>query len=110
MSHSKGAQHWLMQRISAAMLVPLGLWFVYFTVVNLGVPGEEVAAQMTSPWVAALMISLILFWFLHAQLGLDEIIEDYIHQPALKLFLSMGMKVSIVLMGIFAILSVVVMV
>lgn len=110
MSHSKHAQHWLMQRISAVMLVPLGLWFIYFTLVNLGVPGEEIAAQITSPWVATPMIGLILFWFCHAQLGIGDIIEDYVHQPALKLFLSVGTKVSIILMGIFAVLSVVVMV
>ena len=109
MSHSKHNQHWIFQRISATMLVPLGLWFIYFILVNLGVPSEEMAENFTSPWTAAPMLGLIVFGLYHAQLGIEEIIEDYVHQSALKLFLSIGTKLVIVLMGILSILAVIVM-
>lgn len=109
MSHSKQDQHWILQRISAVMLMPLGLWFIYFILVNLGVPGEEIAESFTSSWIAAPMIGLIVFWFYHARLGIEEIIEDYVHQSPLKLFLSMGTKLVLLLMGILSILAVIVM-
>ncbi len=81
---NEGAGHWLSQRLSGVALIPLVLWFV-FSIVDL--TGADLAAFKT--WAGAhynplLLILLSLAMFYHAQLGLRVVIEDYIHNEAVK--------------------------
>jgi len=79
------ATHWIGQRFSAVALVPLGLWFVFGAVIgNLGADHAAIRAWMASPVNATLMILFVLMAFQHGALGLQVVLEDYVHGAAAK--------------------------
>ena len=97
-SHS-GTGHFWRQRVTAAALVPLGLWFA-FTV--LGLAGANVVAPLAyfaHPWNAILMGAFVVFSLYHAYLGLQVVIDDYIHTPGAKIALLMLRLLAILLVG-----------
>ena len=85
-SHS-GTGHFWRQRVTAIALVPLGLWFG-FTVLGLA-GGNEVDAlnYFEHPLNAILMGAFAAIMLYHMSLGLQVIIDDYVHSPGGKIFL-----------------------
>ena len=82
-----GLGHWKAQRLSAIANAGLVLWFV-FSVTALAGAGAgygEVRAWLASPLAATLMILLIISVFYHAPLGLQVIVEDYVHHPGMRI-------------------------
>ena len=78
-SAKEGAGHWWAQRLTAVALVPLGLWFV-FSVLGLNHGQYEmIRAWIAEPLNTILLILLILSLLYHSALGLQVVIEDYIH-------------------------------
>jgi len=84
-SAKEGAAHWWAQRLTAVALVPLVLWFVISIIMLAGSGYGAVYHWMGSPFVSVLMILLIGAGFHHAQLGVQVIIEDYVHTGWLKI-------------------------
>jgi succinate dehydrogenase / fumarate reductase membrane anchor subunit len=82
-----GASHWYAQRVTAVALVLLGLWLVVSLATFGGVSHERVVAWLSSPVAAALAVLLVLTAAWHAVLGLQVVIEDYVHHPATELVL-----------------------
>lgn len=78
-SAKSGLHHWWAERVSAVALVPLTLWFVASVLANLAVPHAQAVAWLHNPAVTVLMILLLVALFHHAALGLQVIVEDYIH-------------------------------
>ncbi|MBO6559913.1 MAG: succinate dehydrogenase, hydrophobic membrane anchor protein [Nisaea sp.] len=105
-SAKAGLHHWWMQRITAIALIPLTLWFVASLISLAGAGYEETAAWLGSPFVAILMIALIVATFYHAALGLQVVIEDYIHHEGAKLALLLGVKLLAALLAIAALFAV----
>lgn len=79
-----GSGHWKLQRLTAIALVPLGLWFVFAMLALSGEPYEQVRAFFASPFNATMTVLVVIAAFLHARLGIQVIVEDYVHAPALK--------------------------
>jgi succinate dehydrogenase / fumarate reductase membrane anchor subunit len=80
-----GVGHWWAQRVSALMLVPLTVWFV---VALVGLPLNDYAAVsiwIASGWNPVWLALLLLAMCWHSRLGVQVVIEDYMHAPALKL-------------------------
>ena len=78
-SAQQGTGHWWAQRLTAVALVPLTVWFA---IVVLTLPHgnfEMVSAWIAEPVSAILMILLILTVVYHSNLGLQVVIEDYVH-------------------------------
>jgi len=103
-----GVGHWWSQRVSALMLVPLTLWFVISAVGLIGADRAAVAAWMHNPMAAVLMIMLIAATFYHAALGLQIVIEDYIHGEAARITTLLVMRllcILFVLRGVLAVLK-----
>ncbi len=108
-SAKDGVAHWWWQRLTSLALVPLSLWFVVSVVPLAGADHAAVAAWMASPWVAVLLVLFVGVLFHHLQLGLQVVLEDYVHLEWLKLTSLIAMKfVAVVLAaaGIFAVLRV----
>ena len=108
-SAKSGTHHWWLQRVTAVALVPLTIWFVISLIVHSGASYEEVRAWIGSPVPAVLMICLIAGMFHHAQLGLQVVIEDYIHAEASKmaaLFVVKGAAIFLGVLGIFSVLKI----
>ncbi len=83
----EGVHHWWMQRVSAIALVPLTLWFVIALVAHTGTDYAATRAWLGSPVIFGLMVLLIGATFYHAQLGLQVVIEDYVHSEGWKIAL-----------------------
>ena len=84
-SAKEGVRHWWAQRATAVALVPLSVWFLASLVCLLGGTRAELAAWLASPFSAGLMILFLLATFWHALLGLQVVIEDYVHHEGRKL-------------------------
>ncbi len=84
-SAKSGAEHWWRQRLTALANVPLVIWFVVSFVSLGGASYTEARAWLGSLTNATLMVLLIVSVFWHARLGIQVIIEDYVHGRALKL-------------------------
>lgn len=82
-----GARHWLAQRATAVLLVLLAAWLLYAAIALAGADHATVRAFLAQPLNASLMILLLVSLFYHAMLGLQVVIEDYVHQalPAIVL-------------------------
>ena len=108
-SAKSGTHHWWMQRLTAIALVPLSLWFVASLIVVVTAEHAVVIAWLHSPLVAILCCTLIMATFYHGQLGLQVVLEDYIHTEWLKLASIVVMKLSSLLLAaacLFAVLSI----
>jgi succinate dehydrogenase / fumarate reductase membrane anchor subunit len=80
-SAQSGVGHWWMQRLTAVALVPLVLWFVASLLVLMHSDYLTAHAMLAQPWNAVLMLAFIVAVFWHGQLGLQVVIEDYVHTP-----------------------------
>ena len=81
-SAKHGVRHWLAQRVTAVALVPLTLWFVASIIAYSGSDYTVFIAWLRTPFAAGGMILLLIGLFHHAALGLQAVIEDYVHSGA----------------------------
>jgi len=78
-SSQSGVGHWWTQRVTAASLVVLLIWFVITVLGLLHADYATALATVAKPWNALLLIVLLVTMFWHAVLGLQVVIEDYVH-------------------------------
>jgi succinate dehydrogenase / fumarate reductase membrane anchor subunit len=78
-SAKSGARTWWAERLSAVALVPLMLWFVAALIMHTTADYAAFVAWMRSPATLILMVLLIAMLFHHTALGLQVIVEDYVH-------------------------------
>ncbi len=85
-SSSKGiVKDWWWQRLSAAALVPLSVWFLSLLVTRLlGAEPTTVAGFFSNPFFTSGTVLLLTAGFIHTRIGLHEIVTDYVHAPAKK--------------------------
>lgn len=84
-SAKTGLHHWWMQRITAIALLPLSLYFVLTVLMLDHSTREQVVAFMAEPWNAVLYLCLIVALFYHLSLGLQVVLEDYVHSEGLRM-------------------------
>ncbi len=102
----EGSRHWWTQRLSALALIPLTLWFLFSIVNQLGQEHSAVHEWVANPVTAILLILYSIFMFYHAQLGVQVVIEDYVHHHGVRLILLIFSKVVLLLFGLLAVFSV----
>lgn len=78
-SAQSGVHHWWTQRVTAAALVLLGIWFVVLVLGLLHADYATARAAVAKPWNAVLLVAFLVTTFWHAVLGLQVVIEDYVH-------------------------------
>ena len=102
----EGSHHFWHQRVTAIALVPLTLWFVFSILGHIGGDYRTVTAWVAQPGVALALILYFVCMFYHAQLGLQVVIEDYVHTEWVRLVALLSMKALFIVTGAAAILAV----
>ena len=108
-SAKDGTNHFWWQRLTAVALVPLLVWVVIAGLAATLSDYESARAMVGHPVSAVLAICTIVALFHHAQLGLQVVIEDYIHQEWLKITALLAVKflaVVFALLGVIAVLRI----
>src|SRR5256712_11425930 len=107
-SAKEGVEHWWRRRVTALALVPLTLWFVIAVIGLVGADHAVFVAWVRNPMAALLLVLLLVATFYHAALGLQVVIEDYVHGEAMRLAALLVMRLLCILFavrGIFAVLK-----
>ena len=106
-SAGEGVGHWWLQRVTALALIPLTLWFAVSLLGKSLQSYELMSGWLGQPWVAVgtILLALTLAW--HSKLGVQVVIEDYVHAKGTKtalLLLSIFLHVAAAVAAVFAVL------
>ena len=108
-SAKEGTTHFWRQRMTALANIPLLLFFVGFVVSMNGANFDAVIGAISNPVTALVLIAVMVSALVHMRLGMQTVIEDYIHGEGAKivcLFLNTIFTFAVGLMAIFAILKI----
>lgn len=100
-----GLHHWLAQRVSALALVFLAIWFVS-SLMLVASKGTDILSLVSSPFHAALFILFIGTALYHGALGVQVVIEDYVHCKCVKSMLLVGTKFIAIATAVITILAI----
>ncbi len=93
-SGKDGVAHWWLQRLSAVLLLPLSIWFFWAAAPLLRADYADARTYFAQPLAAFLLIAFLLAAIYHAVLGLQVVIEDYVHGRALEVGLQIVVKLA----------------
>ena len=105
-SAKEGVEHWWMQRVTAIALVPLAIWFTIAALGLVGAGRAAMVAWMHGPMSAVFAILLIVAAVYHMALGLQVVIEDYVHSEGWKLGLIIVMRLWSIVLAVRGVLAV----
>ena len=108
-SAKEGTDHFWRIRVSSVALIPLSLFAVGLVLSLAGAGFEETRAVLAQPFVTLLLALFILVSLDHMRLGMQVIIEDYVHDEGLKvasLMLNLFFVVVIGALSLFALLKI----
>jgi succinate dehydrogenase / fumarate reductase membrane anchor subunit len=108
-SAKSGVHHWWMERVTALAGVPLALFLIGFVVATAGGGQQAVIAAIRHPVVAVLLILAILTTVRHMQLGMQVILEDYVHGRVLliaSLLANSLFCIAVAVAGVTAVLAI----
>lgn len=106
-SAKSGVKHWWAQRVSAAALAPLTLWFLASFARLLGAGHAAFVNWLGTPLNATLMSMFVIVMFYHAMLGLQTIAEDYLHADRVRVPVLAGLPIIHLLLIVASILAIV---
>ena len=92
-SAKEGTDHFWKQRLTSIANVPLIIFFVALVVSLSGASHAEVVSVFSNPLIALIVLAIILSVCFHMKLGMQIVIEDYVHGE--------GMKIALIVLNIF---------
>jgi len=101
-----GTGHWWAERLTSVALVPLMLWFLFAALHLAGLPRATVAHWATNTLNTSLLFAFVIVIFYHMQLGLQVVIDDYIHSGRTRLAALLVMRGVVGLVGLMAAVSI----
>ncbi len=107
-SAKQGAKHWWAQRVTAVGLALLGVWFIVSLALLDGFAFGAVTTWIGNPFNASLLSILIATLAYHSQLGVQVVIEDYVHGAlkTISLMLSNFLHVIVGVLGVMSVLRI----
>ncbi len=104
-----GTQDFWRSRLTSIALVPLSIWWILGVITHVGADYPAFTAWLRQPMTAILMILSLAVMFYHIALGLQVVLEDYVHNEGIKLGSVIAVKFACVFFavaGIFAVLRI----
>jgi succinate dehydrogenase / fumarate reductase membrane anchor subunit len=105
-SAKDGTGHWWIQRLTAIALLLLTPWFAWLVLGLIGADQPTARAALAEPLTASLLLGFLVSLFWHAQLGMQVIVEDYVHgwlevalQVAIKFAYTLATLASVLALG-----------
>lgn len=108
-SAKEGTQHFFVQRLTALALIVLACWFLYFVVSLMQADYLTASDAVAKPWNATLLIAFLVAMFWHAQLGVQVVIEDYVHSHGLALAAQIAVRFLCILGALASVFAVVIL-
>ena len=105
-SAKSGTAHFWQQRLTAIANVPLTLFIVGFIIMHLGATRANVVASLQNPFAAIAMSLAVISMLWHMRLGLQVVIEDYVHAEGRKLALILANTFFVLVLGALALFSI----
>lgn len=105
-SAGDGVTHWWAQRFSAILMVGLTAWLVWALIALAGASHAEAVAWLGRPFHASMAILFTLVAIYHSRLGLQVIIEDYVHKRAVEVSLQIVVKILAVVGAVLAVMAI----
>jgi succinate dehydrogenase / fumarate reductase, membrane anchor subunit len=96
-SAREGVAHWWAQRLTAVLLIPLSIWFLCCVARFVGADYPDARVFLAQPLNAFLLMAFVVTLLYHGMLGVQVVIEDYIHTRALELGLQILVKLIVFL-------------
>lgn len=84
-SAKSGTEHFWQQRMTAVANVPLVIFLVWFVISHLGAARSDVVASVQNPFNAIFLALALVSILLHMRLGMQVVIEDYVHGAGARL-------------------------
>lgn len=84
---NEGTSHFWQQRVTALANIPLTIFLVWLVARYAGADHATVKAAMQKPWIAIPLLLLVLSGVFHMRIGMQVIIEDYVHGEGAKVLL-----------------------
>jgi succinate dehydrogenase / fumarate reductase membrane anchor subunit len=91
-SAKHGTHHFIVQRVTALALIPLTIWIVFVALALMHADYAHARATLHHPFAAVWLAAFVVAAFWHAQLGLQVVIEDYVHTRWLELAAQLAVK------------------
>lgn len=105
-SAKEGMHHWKAQRLTAIALIPLTFWIICNIASLGGASHADLLNWVQNPWTATLLVIFLFSMFYHMALGLQVVIEDYVHKPCVKITLLIITQFGSILFGLASIVAV----
>ena len=106
-SAKEGVHHWKLQRLTSISETFLEIWFVCNLVYMVGSGYGDWVAWFGKPINASLLCLWMISVFYHTKLGVQVVIEDYVHTPAMKVASLVALNLVVVALAVTAIVSIV---
>ncbi|MDP8993855.1 MAG: succinate dehydrogenase, hydrophobic membrane anchor protein [Pseudomonadota bacterium] len=105
-SAREGAHHWWIERLTSLATLLLFVWLLVSLLRLPSYDHQMIVEWLASPLAAVPMLLLVVATFWHIKLGLEVIVEDYVHDPANRLFLIVLINFAVVVAAAFGLFSV----
>jgi succinate dehydrogenase / fumarate reductase membrane anchor subunit len=91
-SAGQGSVEWWRQRVTAVAMIPLVFWFAVSVSRLPGLDYAQTIEWIVSPWNSVLLLSFIILTAYHTVLGLQVVVEDYVHADWVKILSLLAIK------------------
>jgi succinate dehydrogenase / fumarate reductase membrane anchor subunit len=100
-----GSRHWWAQRVTAVAMAPLVFWFAISVSRWPGADYQQFLRWVAAPWNTILLIAFLIAAFYHAALGVQVIIEDYVHTDWIKILSILSIKLILAFLALASVFA-----